>query len=634
MHTPEQILEQYWGFSAFRPMQRDIIQSALDGRDTLALLPTGGGKSLCFQVPALCREGITVVVSPLIALMRDQVQQLKSRNITAEAIYSGMSYREIDRILDNAVFGGYKLLYLSPERLLTELAQERIKRMNVNFIAIDEAHCISQWGYDFRPPYLQIAAIRGLFPDVPVIALTATATPEVVKDMQEKLAFKPNKQVFIQDFNRPNLAYIVRNTEAKEAKMLEIFQKVQGSAVVYVRSRKKAAQIALWLQRYQISADFYHAGLDAATRGRKQDDWLDDRTRIIVATNAFGMGIDKPNVRVVVHYDTPDAPEAYFQEAGRAGRDGKKSYAVLLHAPHDRAQLEESLRVSFPEMPLIRRVYQALGSYFQLATGSLPAEGLDFDLVAFCKRFNFELLPTYAAFRILEQDGWVSLSEAIYVPPTMQVVVEKEDLYDFQLKKPIYDRVIKGILRALSGVMQSPTSFNMFELARFMKMSVIDLEATLLQLHQENIIVFRPSRDQPQLTFLRERIDADLLTIDWARYHFRKKRQIERTSNILDYAEIRQCRSQQLLRYFGQTDAQSCGVCDVCLEPDTNVPLETTDVERYVFKIKHLLSREKLTIRELLDSFSERHRPYVLQVTTQLLDSGVLGKQHEKIVVL
>jgi ATP-dependent DNA helicase RecQ len=400
MFNPLDILHQHWGHPQFRPQQEAIIQSVLDGCDTLALLPTGGGKSICFQVPALCQEGICLVISPLIALMKDQVQNLQKKGISALAIYAGMAYRDIDRLLDNCVHGEVKFLYLSPERLASDLAIARIKQMKVSLIAVDEAHCISQWGYDFRPPYLEIAQVREFFPQVPLIALTATATPEVVQDIQEKLAFK-NQQVFQSSFARPNLAYIVRPSEAKENQLLEILQKVPGCGVVYVRNRGKTKEIAQLLQKKRISADYYHAGLSPDERSSKQDAWISGRTRIMVSTNAFGMGIDKSDVRTVIHLELPDSLEAYFQEAGRAGRDGQKSYAVLLYNQSDRRSLEYQYTQAFPSLDEARQVYRALGSYFQLALGGGQGESYDFDISNFCQSYNLELVRTFNCLKLL-----------------------------------------------------------------------------------------------------------------------------------------------------------------------------------------------------------------------------------------
>ncbi len=627
--TPESILKEYWGFDTFRPMQRDIIQSALDGRDTLALLPTGGGKSICFQVPALCTEGVCVVISPLIALMKDQVQNLKSRGIAAAAIFSGMNYRDIDRLFDNAVYGGLKFLYISPERLMTELAIERIKRMKVSFIAVDEAHCISQWGYDFRPSYLQIANIRDFLPQTPIIALTATATTDVVEDICQKLTFKKDFQVFQQDFNRPNLAYVVRKVEQKESKLFEILTKIKGSGIVYVRNRKRTKELALFLQSHKISADFYHAGLTPEERSQRQDDWIGDKTRIIVSTNAFGMGIDKPNVRTVVHLDLPDSLEAYFQEAGRGGRDGQKSYAVLLFNKNDITQLEYQFEMAFPEMREIKQVYGALGSYLQLAVGGGIGESFDFNIVEFTQRFNFEVLKAYACFRVLEQDGWLAFTEGIFMPAAIKIIIDREKLYDYQLKNKAYDLVLKGILRAFQGVLNDFVSFNELSLAQFLKMSIIDLEKILNHLTLEGIIEYRHKKDKPQLTFLRERVDNQSLTIDYTLYMFRKKRAEYRIRKAIEYAELGICRSQQLVHYFGQMDSKPCGVCDICVEQEKNA-LDSNDFEVFKEKISRLLKREPLTLKEIVDSFTEKNHTKVIQTIGFLLDEGLIKKDLDK----
>ncbi|MCB0586106.1 MAG: ATP-dependent DNA helicase RecQ, partial [Phaeodactylibacter sp.] len=417
-NSPLEILKKYWGYDGFRPLQEDIIRSVLEGKDTLALMPTGGGKSICYQVPALCREGICIVVSPLIALMKDQVENLKQRNIPAEAIYSGMHYRDIDRILDNCVYGNIKLLYLSPERLTTELARVRIQKMKASLLAVDEAHCVSQWGYDFRPPYLQIAEMREVLPGVPILALTATATPEVARDIQEKLAFR-QENLLQKSFERPNLSYSVLHEEDKLKKLAEILHRVPGSGIVYVRSRRRTKEIARYLQRQKIRADFYHAGLDTEERSRKQEEWMNNKSRVVVSTNAFGMGIDKPDVRVVVHMELPDSLEAYFQEAGRAGRDGRKSYAVLLYNDSDRQNLERRFEQSFPGLKEVQRVYRALGSYFQLATGSGEGQSFDFEIVEFARNFQIKIVQAYSCLKILEQAGWIVLTDAVFVPSSL-----------------------------------------------------------------------------------------------------------------------------------------------------------------------------------------------------------------------
>ncbi len=628
--TPEEILKQHWGFDAFRPMQRNIIQSVLDGVDTLALLPTGGGKSLCFQVPALCTEGVCLVISPLIALMKDQVENLKKRDIAAAAIYSGMHYKDIDRLLDNAAYGGLKFLYMSPERLTSVLARERIKRMKINLLAIDEAHCISQWGYDFRPPYLEIAAIREWLPDVPILALTATATPEVKEDICQKLEFKRGFQIFEKDFSRPNLSYIVRHVDDKEQKLYEILSKTKGAAIVYVRNRKRAKDLVYFLKEHGISADFYHAGLTPDERSSRQEAWMKDNPRIMIATNAFGMGIDKPDVRAVVHMDLPDSLEAYFQEAGRAGRDEQKSYAVLLTNKGDATTLREQFEANFPEMRDIRRIYQALGSYLQLAVGAGEGESFDFDIADFTQRFKFEPLKTYTCFRILEQDGWLSLSEAVTSPPRIMVLLNREMLYDYQLKNPTTDRVLKGFLRAIPNILSDFGTFSEMQMAQFIKMSAVEMVEVLHKFHNEGIVDFRPRKEKPQITFLRERVDSQHLAIDWTLFMFRKKRAEARLNKAIEYAELDICRSQQLLHYFGQIDAPKCGVCDICVESDKRI-LDTEDFELLSGKIRSLLKREALTLKEIVDSFSEKQRTKVIQTIGVMLEENQLNKEGDKI---
>jgi len=519
---PKEVLKKYWGFDEFRPLQEEIIQSVLDKQDTLALLPTGGGKSLCFQVPAMCMEGVCIVVSPLIALMKDQVYNLKKRGIPAVAIYSGMNYKQIDIELDNAVYGQTKLLYMSPERLQSELAIKRISLMNVSMIAVDEAHCISQWGYDFRPSYLNVADIREIHPDVPVIALTATATPDVVDDIQEKLLFK-KEQVFQKSFARDNLAYVVLPEEKKLERLVSILQKTKGSGVVYVRNRRKTKEIAAYLHHNRISADFYHAGLSSEERSKKQENWIDNKTRIIVSTNAFGMGIDKADVRVVVHMDLPDSLEAYFQEAGRGGRDGKKSFAILLYQVEDKFKLEGTYKTSFPPIKEIKRVYQALGSYFQLAVGGGIGRSFDFEIVKFSKTYSLELFSTFAALKILQEAGWIVLTDAIFIPATFKILVSKNELYTYQIEHRKLDKIIKTMLRAHHGAFMDYVHIRESPIANFLKIPVSEFKKSLGKLQQDHIIDYIPAKDKPQLIFTKERVDVDVLTIDKELFEFRKK---------------------------------------------------------------------------------------------------------------
>ena len=619
---PIEVLRQYWGFNAFRPMQEEIIRAAVNGADTLALLPTGGGKSICFQVPALCKEGICIVISPLIALMKDQVFNLQRRGIPAEAIYSGMSARDIDRTFDNCVYGNIKLLYLSPERLTTEIARERISRMTVNLLAVDEAHCVSQWGYDFRPPYLQIPLLREIIPTVPVLALTATATPGVVKDIQEKLGFA-RENVFQKSFARSNLAYVVRQEEGKEEKLVEILNKVPGSGVVYARNRKKTKEIALMLQRKGISADFYHAGLDGELRSQKQDAWIAGKIRIMVSTNAFGMGIDKPDVRVVAHMDLPDSLEAYFQEAGRAGRDEKKSYAVLLYNDADRRNLERNFELSYPPMEYIRQVYRALGSNYQMALGSGQGESYDFDITRFCEIFKLEPGRTYNCLKILEQAGWLTLTDAVWSPSSLMLLADKEAIYDYMLRQPKLDAVLKSILRTYQGAFQHHINIKEEQLARFLNIQTGELVQALELMAKEGILEYLPRKDKPQIVFLQARMDPANLTIDMDMYRFRKARQEKRIKSAIAYAETRECRSRLLLAYFGEDTQANCGVCDVCIERK-KAGLSTELFEHIQNQIRERLSAGAASLDNIANLFPPSGKPEAVKVLEYLLDEGFI----------
>ncbi len=620
--SPIEVLRRYWGYESFREPQEDIIRSVLSGRDTLALLPTGGGKSICFQVPALCQEGICVVVSPLIALMKDQVHNLQRRGIAAEAIYSGMRSKDIDRILDNCIYGSIKLLYLSPERLLTELAKARIAQMRVNLLAVDEAHCVSQWGYDFRPPYLQIPEIRAQLSGVPVLALTATATPEVVADIQDKLGFA-SPHVIQKSFVRDNLAYVVKYEEGKDEKLVEILQKVGGSGVVYARNRKRTKEIATMLMRRGISADFYHAGLEGEARSQKQDAWISGQTRIMVSTNAFGMGIDKPDVRIVVHTDLPESLEAYFQEAGRAGRDGKKSFAVLLYNDSDRRSLWHQFEAAFPPIEYIRQVYRALGSYYQMAVGSGQGESYDFNLHQFCEVFKLEPGRTYNCLKVLESSGWIALSEAVWTPSSLMVIADKEQVYDYMLRHPGMDALLKSILRTCQGAFQHHVNIREEQLAHFIQTSTDELIRRLEILAKEGIIDYAPRKDQPQLTFTQERVDPANLTIDTALYNFRKQRAEQRIRAAVDYAQTEECRSRMLLAYFGEKDSSPCGICDVCLARRKQA-LSNTDVANVKAQLQHLLTAAPLSLEQLSAKWPVSQREAFIKTLEYLMDEGFI----------
>ena len=620
--SPLEILQKYWGYQTFRPLQEAIVRSAMDGRDTLALLPTGGGKSICFQVPALCQEGICLVISPLIALMKDQVHNLDRRGIPAAAIFSGMSHQQIDIVFENACNGQYKFLYISPERLQTPMARERIKRMNINLLAVDEAHCVSQWGYDFRPPYLQITDIRKLIPKVPVLALTATATSEVLVDIQDKLGFQaPN--VFRQSFVRSNLSYSVLYEDKKREKLIDILRRVPGTGIVYARSRGETKEIAHFLMQKGVNADYYHAGLPGEERSAKQEAWVAGKTRIIVSTNAFGMGIDKPDVRIVVHLHLPDTLEGYFQEAGRAGRDGEKSYATLLYASGDGASLRFHLQSAFPAMDLVRRVYQALGSHTQLAIGAGLGESFDFDLSNFCHIFKFDQAPTHSALRLLELEGWIFLSDASASPARAHVTATREELYNYQLRNKQADTVLKTLLRAYPGMQSDFVHMSEMVVAKYAKLPAEVVQQVLQTAQNEGVLLYEPRKEKPQLTFTRERVAAENLTIDLQKFNLRKKRAEERVERAILFAETHQCRSQQLLAYFGEPESKACGICDVCTGRH-KVELSASGFESYEKKIREVLRHEPLPLAEIFKAFALKRQDAVAQVLNYLLDEGKL----------
>jgi ATP-dependent DNA helicase RecQ len=624
------ILKQYWGHSAFREMQADIVEAAMSGNDTLALLPTGGGKSVCFQVPALCMEGICIVVSPLIALMKDQVQNLNQKGISAYAVYSGMNIQELDRIFDNCVNGNVKFLYLSPERLGTELAIERILRMKVNLIAIDEAHCISQWGYDFRPAYLNIASFRELMPKVPLIALTATATADVVQDIQDKLSFRPNAKVFKKSFARDNLAYIVLQEEDKKSKMLDILNKVAGSSVVYVLNRKETRDIAAFLQQNGISAGHYHAGLAVEQRASMQDAWIKNQLRVIVATNAFGMGIDKPDVRSVVHLTLPDSLEAYFQEAGRGGRDGNKAYAVLLYNQSDRERLERNFELTYPPFGEAKKVYRALGSYFQLAIGAGNGQSFSFDLLDFSKKYNLDPPQVLPCLKLLNQAGYIEFSEAVFQPSSIRFLVDNTRLYDYYLRNPKSEKLIKLVLRSSQGAFNHDVNIREDQLSKSLNLPLKLISEMLTNLNQEKILVYRPQTELPFITYLCERQDADQLIFDKSKYDFLKKRAEYRMNESLHYAETIDCRSRMLLEYFDEKNSKKCGKCDVCTgrheEPST---AERTEISN---QLKNILLKTPQTSRQLIGQFSSNKTNKIIKVLDFLIDNEYIIKKENNLL--
>ena len=633
MPSIHEILEKYWGFRSFRPLQEDIINSVLQGNDTLALLPTGGGKSICFQVPAMAKEGICIVVSPLIALMKDQVENLTNKGIKAIAISSAMHKREIDIALDNCVHGNIKFLYLSPERLENEMVKARLLKMNVNLIAIDESHCISQWGYDFRPSYLKLALLREILPKVPVLALTATATSEVVKDIQERLRFKKSN-VLQKSFERKNLAYIVLNEEDKLARLVKVANNVKGQGIVYVRNRRKTQDIANYLKSHKISADFYHAGLDPKTRDLKQSDWINNKTRIIVCTNAFGMGIDKPDVRFVVHIDLPDSLEAYFQEAGRAGRDELKAFAILLFNNGDKIELQRNVETSFPSLEEIRQTYQALVNYYQMPTGSGSGTTLSFDIAAFCDTYKLQAITVFNSLKFIEREGYILLADAFYQPARVKLEMNREDLYKFQISNPAYDIFIKLLLRSYSGLFDNFVKISEFDLAQKMNIKQEEIIKRLNYLHQNKIITYAPQTELPQLTFLRPRVDTKDLTLSKENFSQLKKRAVERMESVLHYAESHhKCRSQILLAYFGETNTTRCNQCDVCLEENRKI-LHTDEFENISGQIKQLLNVHPMELKMLVNSITDVHEDKIIHTIQWMIDNEQLRYDHNNLLCL
>lgn len=610
-------------------MQEDIVLSVLSGRDTMALLPTGGGKSICFQVPALVMEGICVVVSPLIALMKDQVENLRKKGVLSAAIYSGMRKREIDTILDNCIYGNYKFLYVSPERLKTDLFLERFKRMKVNMIAVDEAHCISQWGYDFRPPYLEIAEIRKYHPQVPVIALTASATTLVKNDIIEKLELDA-PQVFTKSFARKNLSYSVREAENKLEKVVEILQKIPGSAIVYVRSRKACKEIAIALGQLGIPATFYHAGLDKEVRETRQQDWKMNRTRVIVATNAFGMGIDKPDVRSVIHVNIPENLENYYQEAGRAGRDEWKAYAVLLYTENDIKILQERAEQAYPPVEYIKRVYQSLANYYRIAVGSSLMVSYDFDIGAFTQVYNLDLLLTYHAIKVMQEEGLVELSEGFFSASTLKFLVDHSKLYEYQIAHAKLDPLIKLLLRTFGGELFSDY-LKIYEekLAKVMQVPVGEIITLLERMDQLGIVAYNMRKDKPQVTFLTPRYDAGRLPLNLSRIKERRENSVDKAQAISRYIHNKVlCRTIQIQQYFGEEQDRGCGICDVCLQRKKNLPLVQENLRKRL--LQTLEGGEVFSREELLKKAQTSQEDGVsLALLRELEEEGVIKTQSD-----
>lgn len=618
MKKPEEILKKYWGYDKFRPLQLEIINSILDGRDTLGLMPTGGGKSITFQVPSLIMKGTCIVITPLIALMKDQVDNLQKKNISALAIYTGMSFLEIKTNVNQCIYGDVKFLYISPERLSSLSFMAKLGQMNISLIAIDEAHCISQWGYDFRPSYLNISQIRKIFPKIPMLALTATATKDVVDDIQEKLGFKANN-VYKKSFVRENLAYIVRNIEDKDKQLLKILEKVEGSAIIYVRSRKRAKEISDFLKTYKLSATHYHAGLSFSERSKKQELWMTNNCRIIVATNAFGMGIDKPDVRIVIHYDIPDNIEAYFQEAGRAGRDEQTSYAVLLYNKTDIAKLNKRLRDTYPEKNYIIQTYEALGNFLQLAYGEGAGKSFVFDLYKFAKNFKLNVLQAYSSLKILQRCGYIELSEEVNNPTRIMFNVNRDSLYSYDSCDQKHEEIIKLLLRTYSGLFVGFIGIDDELIAEKASISIDKLYEYLLFMSKQKVLKFRPRIKTPYITYIEPRLPESYIKLSKEVYENRKKKFKEKIDYMLYYAEsTHRCRSSILTEYFGENDSKDCGCCDVCIERKRE-PQSPTEEKILIETVCNCIDKAPIHPEQLIDSI-DNNKDCIINAITYLLE--------------
>ena len=622
------ILQQYWGYPSFRPLQEDIVDSVMAGKDTLALLPTGGGKSICFQVPAMAMEGLCLVITPLIALMKDQVAHLVDKGIPAAAIYSGMHPDALELAYNQAAYGRLKFLYVSPERLQTNAFIEALRKMKVCLLAVDESHCISQWGYDFRPPYLKIADIRPYMPKTPVLALTATATAKVVDDIQFRLGFK-QKNVFQSSFERKNVTYNVYHEADKYSVLRRKLEAMkEGSAIVYVRNRKRTQVIADWLNSVGISATFYHAGLDAKTRDERQDLWMKGKVKVIAATNAFGMGIDKPDVRLVIHIDLPDSIEAYFQEAGRAGRDLKPSEAFLLVSPADIKKLQENLTQSFPELDRIKLIYNALGNYFSIPVGAGENVSYPFVIGDFANRYGFSIIEVFHTLKILEKEGFLVLSDSFDEPSKVMIKASRDDIYGFQVNNPQYSELVKYMLRSLPGVMSDFVKVNEEVMAKKIGMQVEKVIEQLKKLEAYNFLSYAPRNDKPQILFLSEFVDAKHFGLSKENYYDRKKDAEERVKAVVDFVNNdEECRSVQLLRYFNEKTRKTCGRCDVCQKQQHRVPYDAIEN-----RVRSVLSEEMMPMDEILSQCSDFEESQVLDAIRFLVDNEVLQVEKDGFV--
>lgn len=629
--TYKEILKQYWNYDNFRGIQEEIIESIGKGHDTLGLMPTGGGKSITFQVPALAQPGLCLVITPLIALMKDQVRNLRDRGIKALAVYSGMTREEIVVALENCIFGDYKFLYISPERLDTDIFRAKLRNMKINMITVDESHCISQWGYDFRPAYLKISEIRELLPTVPVLALTATATPEVVKDIQTKLGFREDSRIFRMSFERKNLAYIVRNTESKQEELLHILNSVSGSAIVYTRNRKRTREVAELLVNNEITATFYHAGLNNDVKDQWQKSWLSGESRVMVATNAFGMGIDKPDVRLVIHVDLPDSPEAYFQEAGRAGRDGQKAYAVLLYAKSDKATLSKRITDTFPDKEYIRKVYEDVNYYFQMAMGDGLGCTFAFNLDEFCRNFKHFPVQADSALKILTRAGYLEYTDEQDNASRILFTIHRDELYKLRETDPETEKLINVILRSYTGLFTDYAYINEDSLAIRSGLTRQRIYEILLMLTRRHILHYIPRKKTPYIIYTRERQEAGRLAITRDIYEERKESYITRIKAMTEYATAEdKCRSRMLLRYFGEKNEHNCGLCDVCLSKHHS-GMKLGEFQEMENQIREQLETSPLSAATLLNRINgerekaERVLSYLLSEEIIQSNDGILS---------
>jgi ATP-dependent DNA helicase RecQ len=625
---PVEILREYWGHDSFRPMQEEIIQSVLDGHDTLAILPTGGGKSVCFQVPALAMEGVCIVITPLIALMQDQLQQLTKKGIPAAALYAGMGYLEIRSTLKRAIDGEIRFLYVSPERLSTGSFRDALPHLPLNLIAVDEAHCLSQWGYDFRPAYLDIYTIRERQKQVPILALTASATGDVQDDICRKLKLK-DPVTFRQSFERPNLSYSVVRTESRISKLSEILKKVPGSGIVYCKTRRQTVEIARQLEREGMSAGCYHAGLDRETRRIRQQQWIDGQLRIMACTNAFGMGIDKPDVRIVIHLAPPDCLENYYQEAGRAGRDGNRSYAVMLFQEGDIQALERLPETRYPPISFIRTVYQSLANYLQLPSGIGEDQSFPIDLQDLCQRFKLPITETIHALQAMQQAGILDFQEQIFKPPVIQCLFDREALFRFEEANPDLEPVLKAMLRSYGGLFEHPIPISERQLAKSAQKELKAVEHDLLKLHAMGVISYQPVRNSPQLRFMQDRVRAEDLYIEPLGYLKRKEVFFGRIRDMIGYMTGTDCRATAIGRYFGDPAVRPCGICDRCVEARRK-RTSTDDITHISQMIERMLKEhETASIEMIMEGLAEEVRPHAWTVIEYLIGEGWIRRRQD-----